>query len=88
MASRAMTLCVSEALGNRQSADRSEQLFLSDPEVKYAKSIGWTLGDRIARWAMVIDHGKITYAEKEPGPGEVTVGATLRCLIVEMLIGK
>ena len=25
------------------------------------------MGDRTARYALVIDHGKVTYAEKEPG---------------------
>ncbi|KIV91271.1 hypothetical protein, variant 1 [Exophiala mesophila] len=47
-------------------------LFLSDPETKFSKSIGWTLGDRTARYALIIDNGKITYAEKEPGR-DVTV---------------
>ena len=31
------------------------------------------MGDRNGRWAMVIDNGKITYAENEPSPGGVTV---------------
>jgi len=38
------------------------QLFLSDPETKFSKSIGWTLGERT-----IIDHGEVVYAEKEPG---------------------
>jgi peroxiredoxin len=50
------------------------QLFLSDPETKFSKSIGWNLGERTARYAMIIDHGKVVYAEKEPGR-EVTVSA-------------
>ena len=48
------------------------QLFLSDPETKFSKSIGWNMGDRTARYAMIIDQGKVVYAEKEPGR-EVTV---------------
>jgi alkyl hydroperoxide reductase 1 len=47
-------------------------LFLSDPETKFSKSIGWTMGERTARYAMIIDHGKVVYAEKEPGR-DVTV---------------
>lgn len=47
-------------------------MFLSDPETKFSKSIGWTMGERTARYAMVIDHGKVVYAEKEPGR-DVTV---------------
>lgn len=50
----------------------NQQLFLSDPDVKFSKTVGWTRGERTARYAMVIDHGKVVYAEKEPG-GEVTV---------------
>lgn len=48
------------------------QLFLSDPGAKFSQSIGWTKGERTARYAMIIDHGKVTYAELEPA-GDVTV---------------
>jgi alkyl hydroperoxide reductase 1 len=34
--------------------------------------LGWTNGERTARYAMIIDHGKVVYAEKEPGK-DVTV---------------
>lgn len=48
-------------------------MFMSDSGVAFSKSIGWTRGaDRTGRYAMVIDHGKIVYAENEPG-GDVTV---------------
>jgi len=56
----------------KANAIKDEILFLSDPETKFSKSIGWNLGDRTARYAMIIDHGKVVYAEKEPGR-EVTV---------------
>ncbi|KAL6866446.1 peroxiredoxin type-2 [Amphichorda felina] len=49
--------------------------FASDPETNFSKSIGWTAGDRTARYAIVIDHGKVTYAAKEPGPGIENSGA-------------
>jgi alkyl hydroperoxide reductase 1 len=56
-----------------RNTDRSmAQLFLSDPETKFSKYIGWTMGERTARYAMIIDHGKVVYAEKEPGR-DVTV---------------
>ena len=46
---------------------------MSDSGIAFSKSIGWTRGaDRTGRYAMVIDHGKIVYAENEPG-GDVTV---------------
>lgn len=32
------------------------------------------MGERTARYAIVIDHGKVTYAQKEPG-GDVGVSA-------------
>jgi len=44
-----------------------KQLFLSDIEANFSKSIGWTLGERTARYALIIDHGTVVYAEKEPG---------------------
>ena len=48
------------------------QLFLSDAGAAFSSSIGWTAGERTARYAVVIDAGKVVYAEKEPG-GEVSV---------------
>lgn len=46
---------------------------MSDPGIKFSKSIGWTKGsERTGRYAMIIDHGKILYAENEPA-GDVTV---------------
>lgn len=48
------------------------KLFLSDPEAKFSKSLGWNMGERTARYAIVLDHGKVTYAEREPGR-DVTV---------------
>ncbi|KAL8859847.1 MAG: hypothetical protein Q9178_003680 [Gyalolechia marmorata] len=46
---------------------KDEILFMTDTDTKFSKGIGWNLGDRTARYAMIIDHGEITYAEKEPG---------------------
>ena len=53
----------------------TKQLFFTDNG--FAKSIGWNKGDRVARFAMIIDHGKIVYAEKEPG-GDVSVRLRFR----------
>jgi len=52
------------------------QLFLSDPDVKFGQSIGWTANGRLARFAMIIDNGKVVYAEREPGR-EVTVSVII-----------
>lgn len=54
---------------------KDEILFLSDTDIKFSKSIGFehTSGQiRTARYAMIVDHGKVIYAEKEPGR-DVTV---------------
>ncbi|KAK5954406.1 peroxiredoxin type-2 [Knufia fluminis] len=61
---------------------KDEILFLSDPDCKFSKSIGWDVGvspNRTARYAMVVDHGKVVYAEKEPGR-DVTVSGALAVL--------
>ncbi|KAL8716159.1 MAG: hypothetical protein Q9220_000064 [cf. Caloplaca sp. 1 TL-2023] len=47
---------------------------MTDADTKFSKRIGWTKGDRTGRYAIIIDHGKITYAENEPG-GEVTASS-------------
>jgi alkyl hydroperoxide reductase 1 len=42
------------------------QLFLSDPEAKFSKSIGWADPEgRTRRYAFILDHGKVTYAALE-----------------------
>ena len=44
----------------------SLQLFLSDPEAKFSKSIGWADPEgRTRRYAFILDHGKVTYAALE-----------------------
>lgn len=48
------------------------ELFMTDINTRFSKDIGWTKGDRAGRYAVIIDHGKITYAQNEPG-GDVTV---------------
>ena len=53
---------------------------MSDVDTKFSKRIGWTMGDRTARYAMIIDHGKVVYAEKEQSGGEVTVGSVRKAL--------
>jgi len=54
------------------------QLFLSDPEAKFSKSIGWAdnASGRTGRYAIVIDHGKIKYADIETEKGAVKVRPT------------
>ncbi|KAJ4416051.1 peroxiredoxin type-2 [Gnomoniopsis sp. IMI 355080] len=39
-------------------------IFASDSEAKFSKSIGWTMGERTGRYAIIVDHGKVTYAQE------------------------
>ncbi|KAL9036587.1 MAG: hypothetical protein Q9180_004218, partial [Flavoplaca navasiana] len=50
---------------------KDEMLFMTDTDTRFSKDIGWMKGDRTGRYAMIVDHGKITYAQNEPG-GDVT----------------
>jgi len=52
-----------------------EILFLSDVSTEFSQKLGWTLGERTARYAVVFDKGKVVYAEKEESPKEVGVSS-------------
>ncbi|KAE8450224.1 Peroxiredoxin Asp f3 [Mollisiaceae sp. DMI_Dod_QoI] len=65
---------VMSAWGKANSIKGEDILFLSDVGAEFSKKLGWTLGERTARYALIIDNGKITYAEKEPGR-EVSVSS-------------
>jgi len=65
---------VMSAWGKANGIKDDSILFLSDAGTEFSKSIGWTMGERTARYAIVIDHGKVIYAEKEPGR-EVSVSS-------------
>jgi alkyl hydroperoxide reductase 1 len=58
---------VMAAWGKANGIKDESLIFATDNEAAFSKSIGWTLGPRTARYAIVIDHGKVVYAEKEPG---------------------
>jgi alkyl hydroperoxide reductase 1 len=46
--------------------DYLSQLFLSDPAARFSKSIDWVDAEgRTGRYAIIIDHGKVTYAKRE-----------------------
>ncbi|MCJ1353321.1 MAG: hypothetical protein MMC33_003306 [Icmadophila ericetorum] len=64
---------VMSAWGKANKVTGHDILFMSDPGTKFSQSIGWTFGERTGRYAIVIDHGKVTYADKESSPGDVTV---------------
>ena len=70
---------VMSAWGKVNGVKNDDIYFMTDPEAKFSKSVGWNMGERTARYAMIIDHGKIVYAEKEPGR-EVTVSVQVPLL--------
>jgi hypothetical protein len=51
------------------------KLFLSDLDAKFSKSIDWAdaASGRTGRYALVIDHGKVTYADIETERGALKV---------------
>ncbi|RDW82293.1 putative peroxisomal membrane protein [Coleophoma cylindrospora] len=65
---------VMSAWGKANGIKGDDILFLSDGGAEFSKKLGWTSGERTARYALVIDNGKIVYAEKEPGR-EVSVSS-------------
>lgn len=58
---------VMSAWGKANGVKDDSILFLTDDGAKFSTSIGWNAGERTARYAFVLDHGKVIYAEKEPG---------------------
>jgi alkyl hydroperoxide reductase 1 len=42
---------------------------MCDEGLEFCKKLGWFNGQRAARFAMAVDHGKVVYAEKEGKPG-------------------
>lgn len=41
------------------------QIFASDANAKFSQEYGWVLGERTARYAIVVDHGKVIYASED-----------------------
>ncbi|KGO47829.1 Redoxin [Penicillium expansum] len=64
---------VMSAWGKANSVRGDDILFLSDPDAKFSKSIGWAdeASGRTGRYAIVIDHGKVSYAQIETERGVV-----------------
>ncbi|KAA8908639.1 peroxisomal matrix protein [Sphaerosporella brunnea] len=65
---------VMNAWSKAQHVKNDEILFLSDDEAKFSKSIGWNMGPRTARYAIVLDKGKVVYAGKDE-KGQLSVSA-------------
>ncbi|KAI1334707.1 putative peroxisomal membrane protein [Xylariaceae sp. FL0016] len=68
---------VMSAWGKANGIKDDSVLFMSDDGTKFSQSIGWTMlpdAPRTSRYAMIIDHGKVVYAEKEPAKGVTVSG--------------
>jgi alkyl hydroperoxide reductase 1 len=46
---------------------------MTDGAAKFSTSIGWNLGERTGRYAIVIDNGKIVYASKDEDTKSIEV---------------
>ncbi|RAL11219.1 peroxiredoxin family protein [Aspergillus homomorphus CBS 101889] len=66
---------VMSAWGKANNIKGDDILFLSDPDAKFANSIGWANSGRTGRFAIIIDHGKVTYAQIETEQGVKVSGA-------------
>ncbi|CRG86011.1 Putative peroxiredoxin pmp20 [Talaromyces islandicus] len=66
---------VMSAWGKANKITDDSILFLSDPDAKFSKSIDWAdaASGRTGRYALVIDHGKVTYADLETERGSLKV---------------
>lgn len=65
---------VMSAWGKANNVKDDSILFLSDYNTEFSKKLGWVQGERTDRYVLVIDHGKIVIADKEPGR-ELTVSS-------------
>ena len=61
------------AWGKANGIHDDSLLFLTDEGCKFSERYGWAEGGRTGRYAMIIDHGKIKYAEIEKDKSGVTV---------------
>jgi alkyl hydroperoxide reductase 1 len=44
---------------------------MTDVGLEFSKKIGWAQGDRTMRYAIIVDHGKVTYAEIDDKKGSI-----------------
>jgi alkyl hydroperoxide reductase 1 len=51
------------------------KLFMSDEGVPFSSSLGWTNGTKPLRYIIIVDHGKIVYADKDVPKSVAITGA-------------
>ncbi|ORY60527.1 putative peroxisomal membrane protein [Pseudomassariella vexata] len=66
---------VMSAWGKANGIKDDSILFMSDDGNAFSQTLGWTMGARTARYAIVVENGKVVYAEKEPAKGVTVSGA-------------
>ncbi|KAK6541351.1 hypothetical protein TWF694_007165 [Orbilia ellipsospora] len=64
---------VMSAWAKANGVKNDDIIFASDAGLKFSQRLGWTKGERTARYALIIDDGKIVYAEIDDKPGVVSV---------------
>ncbi|KAF3935236.1 Peroxiredoxin-2B [Dactylella cylindrospora] len=64
---------VMSAWAKANGVKNDDIVFASDAGTKFSQLLGWTNGERTARYALIIDNGKIVYAERETKAGVVGV---------------
>ncbi|KAG7291820.1 hypothetical protein NEMBOFW57_001841 [Staphylotrichum longicolle] len=62
---------VMSAWGKANGVKDESILFMSDANAEFSRSIGWTNGERTGRYAIVVDHGKVVYAEADTTRGSI-----------------
>lgn len=62
---------VMSAWGKANGVKDDYIIFASDDGLAFSKSIGWIQGDRTQRYAIVVDHGKVVYAERDTVRGTI-----------------
>jgi len=63
---------VMAAWGKANGIKDDSILFMSDIGLAFSKPIGWFNGERTLRYAVIVDHGKVTYAQKDTVPKTIT----------------
>ncbi|KAK3939429.1 Redoxin [Diplogelasinospora grovesii] len=62
---------VMSAWGKANGVKDDSILFMADDGLAFSKSIGWTKGDRALRYAIIVDHGKVIYADVDDVPRSI-----------------
>lgn len=62
---------VMAAWGKANGVKDDSILFMSDAGLEFSKSIGWIQGDRTQRYAIIVDHGKVVYADADNVRGSI-----------------